>query len=356
MRARRLDALDEGEAMTEKTFRAIGQTEFGGPEVLKLVSVPRPECTGSDLLVRMRAVGVNPVDPKVRENWNGYGELQNRDLVVTGWDGAGVVEKLGPDADGRFRVGDEVFFCGNIARRGCNAELALVDSRIVGRKPKSLSFAGAAALPLTALTAWECLIEGCAMSPEPRTGTALVVGGAGGVGSIGIQILKRLMAMTVVATASRPESTEHCKRMGADAVIDHRRSDLKEQLGALGISSVNVVLNTSDPNNNYTALASVLAPLGKICCILPMTTPVDLSGLFAIRGSLIFELVFHRVLFGVDVDRQGAILDRVSALVDDGKLATTLVTELPWTVDDVREAHRRSDSGRTIGKTVLVMP
>lgn len=341
--------------MTEQTFRAIGQTEFGGPEVLKVVTLPRPACTGSDLLVRMRAVGVNPVDPKARENWNGYGKFQNQDLVVTGWDGAGVVEEVGPEADGRFRVGDEVFFCGNITRRGCNAELALVDSRIVGHKPRSLSFAGAAALPLTTLTAWECLVEGCAMPPEPRAGTALVVGGAGGVGSMGIQILKRLMGMKVVATASRPESADHCKRMGADAVIDHRK-DLKEQLAALGIAGADVVLDTHDPNDNYPAVAAVLAPLGKICCILPMSKPVDLSGLFAIRGSLIFELVFSRVLFGVEVKRQGAILDRVSALMDEGKLATTLVTELPWTVEGVVAAHRLSDSGRTIGKTVLVMP
>lgn len=337
-----------------ETIRVIGQTKFGGPEVLEILSVPRPVCAGRDLLVRMKAVGVNPVDPKARSNWNGYGDFQQQKVVVTGWDGAGVVEEVGPEADGRFKVGDEVYFCGNIARPGCSAELALVDSRIVGRKPASLSFAAAAALPLTTLTAWESIVEGAGVPISGASGTALVVGGAGGVGSVGIQLLKHVIGMKVIATASRPESVAHCQRMGADAVIDHTK-DLKEQLAAIGVGGVNLVLDTFDPNENFPAVAAVLAPLGKICCILPMTKHADLSGLFAIRGSLIFELVFSRVLFGVEPERHGAILDQVAKLVDAGKLQTTLVTELPWTLEGAAEAHQRIDSGHAIGKIVLVM-
>lgn len=337
-----------------KKMRIIGQTKFGGPEVLKIMELPRPACTGRDLLVRMMAVGVNPVDPKARANWNGYGEFQKQDIVITGWDGAGIVEELGPEADGRFKVGDEVYFCGSIARPGCNAELALVDSRLVGRKPASLSFAAAAALPLTTLTAWECIFESAGIPLSGAAGTALVVGGAGGVGSIGIQLLKRIAGMQVIATASRPESVAYCKRMGADHVIDHKK-DLKEQLGALKSGGVNLVLNTFVPDENYPALAAVLAPLGKICCLLPMSKPFDLSGLFAIRGSLIFELVFSRVLFDVEPERHGAILDKVAGLVDAKKLETTLVKELPWTVEGVSEAHRLVDSGHAIGKIALVL-
>ncbi len=338
-----------------KTMKALGQTQFGGTEVFEEFTLPVPEPAGSDLLVRVKAVGINPVDTKARQNANGYGMMQQQEIIVTGWDAAGVVEAVGPSADGRFRVGDEVFFAGNLARRGANAEYTVVDSRIVGRKPASLSFAEAAAIPLTVLTAWEGMIEGCGVPTEPRPGptkVALVVGGAGGVGSIGIQLLSRVCGLRVVATASRPQSAEYCKKMGASVVIDHFK-DMKEQLAANGINSVNYVLNTTDPNGNFDAVAALLGPLGKMCCILPVVRPVNLLALFQRRISIVFELMFMRPGFNVQPELQGAILDRISALLDAKTLSTTLVTQNPWTVAGLSEAHQLIESGRAIGKTVL---
>ncbi|WP_224366259.1 zinc-binding alcohol dehydrogenase family protein [Hyalangium versicolor] len=338
-----------------KMMKALGQTEFGGPEVFKELSLPIPEARGSDLLIRVKAVGINPVDTKARSNAGGYGQLQKEEVVVTGWDGAGVVEEAGPEADGRFRKGDEVYFAGSLVRRGCNSEYVLVDSRVVGRKPASLSFAEAAALPLTAITVWEGMIEGCGVplspSPGPRK-RALVVGGAGGVGSIGTQILSRVCGLQVVATASRPQSAEFCRKMGASIVIDHSKS-LREQLAAHGIDSVDYVLNTTDPDTNFDALTPLIAPQGKICCILRINKQVDLAALFARRVTVVFEMMFSRTIFSSQPEMQGAILDHISTLVDAGTLRSTLVTQMPWTVAGLSEAHETSDAGKAIGKMVL---
>lgn len=336
------------------TMRAIAQTEFGGPEVLREIEMPVPEALGSDLRVRVHAVGINPVDVKVRSNWNGFGELQASSPVVTGWDAAGVVDAVGPAADGRFRVGDAVFFAGSVARQGSHREHTIVDSRVVGRKPATLDFAEAAALPLTALTVWEGMIDhaGARLDAAGPQKTALVVGGAGGVGSIAIQLLRRVAGMRVVATGSRAASREHCFAMGADAVIDHSRS-LAPQLAELGIASVDHVLHTSEPEANFDEIAALVAPLGRIVCILPIARPVDTSSLFARSISLVYELMFTRGLYGVDLARQGQILDKVSALVDAGTLRTTLVDVFPWTVDGLRAAHARIDGRRGLGKAVL---
>jgi NADPH2:quinone reductase len=338
-----------------KTMKALGQKRYGGTEVLEEFTLPVPEPRGSDLLIRVKAVGINPIDPKARQNVNGWGDLQKQEIIVTGWDGAGIVEAVGPAADGRFRVGDEVFFAGDLTRRGCNSEYVLVDSRIVGRKPASLPFAEAAAIPLTALTVWEGMIESCGVPLAPRPGNpkvALIVGGAGGVGSIGIQILSRVCGLRVVATASRRESADYCRKMGASVVVDHYK-DLKEQLAANGITAVDYVLNTGDPNTNFDALAALLAPLGKICCLLPITRPVNLPALFARRITVVFELMFSRSLLNVQPEQQGTILDHISALLDAGTLRSTLVTKMPWTVAGLAEAQDLLESGKAIGKAVL---
>jgi zinc-binding alcohol dehydrogenase family protein len=338
-----------------KTMKVLGQTKFGGTEVLQEATLPIPEAQGSDLLIRVKAVGINPADSMVRQNVAGFGKLQNSEVVITGWDGAGIVEEVGPQADGRFRKGDEVFFAGNATRRGCNAEYVLVDSRIVGRKPASLSFTEAAALPLTALTVWEGMVEGCGISLEPQPGPlkrALVIGGAGGVGSIGIQILSRVCGLKVVATASRPQSAEFCRKMGAHVVIDHTQ-DMKAQLAAHGIDAVDYVLNTTNPDTNFDALTPLLAPMGKICSLHPLTKPVDLASLYVRRITVVYEMMFTRPMLNVQPEMQGAILDRVSALVDAGTLRTTLVTQMPWTVAGLVEAHEYSQSGKAIGKIVL---
>ncbi|MDY7226268.1 zinc-binding alcohol dehydrogenase family protein [Hyalangium rubrum] len=339
----------------QETMKALGQKRFGGTEVLEEFNLPIPEPQGTDLLIRVKAVGINPVDSLARQNTNGFGQLQKQEISLTGWDGAGIVEAVGPLADGRFRVGDEVFFAGNLARRGCQSEYTVVDSRIVGRKPVSLSFAEAAAIPLTALTVWEGMIEGCGIPLEPRPGkpkTALVVGGAGGVGSIGIQILSRVCGLSVVATASRQQSADHCRKMGASVVIDHYK-DMKAQLAENRIDAVDYVLNTTDPNTNFDAVVSLLAPLGRMCCILPVVRPVNLAALFDRRISVSFELMFTRGLFNAQPEMQGSILDHLSALLDAKTLRSTLMTQTPWTLPGLVEAHRLSESGKAIGKTVM---
>lgn len=338
-------------------MRALGQYRFGGVEALEEIELPVPQPTGADLLVRMEAVAINPVDTKVRSNWNGFGQLQAGDPVITGWDGAGVVEALGPQSDGRFQPGAAVMFAGSVARAGCHSEFALVDSRLVGRRPRRLEAAAAAALPLTTLTVWEAMLDpsGLPLQPGGARATVLLIGGAGGVGSNAIQLLRRVGGARVIATASRPESVAHCRALGADHVIDHN-GDLASQLQALGIEQVDQVLHTAEPDATIEAIAPLVAPLGRIVCLLPIGRPVATADLFARSIRLDYELMFTRSLFGVDLAHQGAILDRMADLVDTGVLDSTLTCELPWSLDNLREAHRRIESRQTLGKIALRLP
>ncbi len=335
-------------------MRALGQTEFGEIEVIKEMKLPVPEATGADLRVRVHAVGINPVDVKARQDWNGFGSMQGGMPAVLGWDASGVVDAVGPQADGRFKVGDAVYFSGSISRPGAQREYTVVDSRIVGRKPKNLTHAQAAALPLTTITAWEGLVDigGMRFDAGRRAQTVLIVGGAGGLGSVATQIAARAAGACVVATASRPETVAYCKSMGATHVINHHQP-LAPQLNALGISAVNLVLHTSEPDDNFDEIGALVAPLGRIVCVLPITRPVDTAPLFARSISIAFELIFTRPLFGVDLARQGEILDQVAGLVESGTMQSTLVTQLPWSVASVQAAHAAMDSRRGIGKTVL---
>lgn len=336
-----------------ETMRVLGQHRYGGVEELEELRLPLPPVEGADLLVRMQAVGLNPVDTKVRSNWGGFGDFQSGDPVITGWDGAGVVVACGPEADGRFAVGDAVMFAGSLARAGCQREFATVDSRLAGRRPANLRPAEAAALPLTSLTVWEGMLDDTAQGALAGT-TVLVVGGAGGVGSNAIQMLRQVGGARVIATASRPESRAHCLALGAEAVIDHG-GDLGGQLRELGISQVQAVLHTSEPDDNVDALLELLAPFGRMVCLLPIGRPLATAPLFARSLRLQYELMFTRSLFGVDLAHQGWILDQVANLVEAGRLRSTLTSELPWTLDNLREAHRRSESRRTIGKIVLTL-
>lgn len=335
------------------TMRVLGQHRYGGVEVLEELRLPVPSPTGTDLLVKMAAVGLNPVDTKVRSNWGGFGDFQSGDPVITGWDGAGVVAACGPQADGRFGPGDAVMFAGSVGRAGCHREYALVDSRLVGRCPAGLSPAEAAALPLTSLTVWEGLLEGNGQG-ELQGAWVLVVGGAGGVGSNAIQMLHQVAGARVIATASRPESRAHCQALGAEVVLDHG-GDLGEQLREKGITALDAVLHTSEPDATIDGLLELLGPFGQMVCLLPITRPLDTTPLFARSLRLHYELMFTRPLFGVDLDRQGAILDQVAALVEAGTLRSTLTTTLPWSLDHLREGHRLIESRRTIGKIVLTL-
>ncbi|MGO1317829.1 MAG: zinc-binding alcohol dehydrogenase family protein [Cellulomonadaceae bacterium] len=268
---------------------------------------------------------------------------------VLGWDAAGTVTAVGPEVE-RFRVGDEVWYAGDVSRDGTDAQLHAVDERLVGHKPTSLTWAQAAALPLTAITAWESLFERFALTAQ-GTGTLLVVGGAGGVGSIMTQLAKALTPVTVVATASRAESRSWALSMGADAVADHH--ELVAQVHRVAPDGVHWVFSPHT-RGNIDAYAQLLLPFGHVVAI---DEPQGLDTLALKPKSIAFhwELMFTRSLFGTpDMAQQGRILDRMADLVDEGRVRSTLHTQLDgFDAATLQRAHLLVDSGRAIGKTVV---
>jgi zinc-binding alcohol dehydrogenase family protein len=308
--------------------------------------VPGPR----DLLVEVRAVSVNPVDTKQRRGVSPpAGEVR-----VLGFDAAGVVESVGAQVS-LFKPGDEVWYAGSRARPGTNAELHLVDERIVGRKPRTLDFAQAAAMPLTTITAWEALFDrlGLQIGRPANQGTLLITAGAGGVGSIAIQLARRLTAMRIVATASRAESRAHALRLGAELVIDHARP-ISQALAEVGIRWVEAIFSVSHTHVHFAELARSVAPQGRIC-VIDDPEPIDVRLLKARCASLHWEAMFARSGFETpDMAAQGRLLNEVAALVDDGLIRTTHTTTLgPIDAAHLRAAHAQVESGRTLGKVVL---
>ncbi|MGW4894767.1 zinc-binding alcohol dehydrogenase family protein [Kitasatospora sp. NPDC004240] len=333
--------------MRAVAYRASLPVEDG--RSLEDVELPVPRPGPRDLLVKVEAVALNPVDHKVRRNVDPGGEWK-----VLGWDAAGTVVAVGSEVE-LFEVGDEVYYAGAIDRPGANAEYHAVDERIVGHKPASLSFAEAAALPLTALTAWEGLFERLgrsAVAPD-HGGTLLVTAAAGGVGAMVSQLARALTGLTVVGTASRPESAEFARRMGAHAIVDHHRP-LAGQLAEVAPGGVDLVFSTVGTDRNLPVYAEVLAPFGQVVAIDDFG-PLDLGVLKSKSISFHWEFMYTRSLHGTaDLDAQHRILERVARLVDDGVLTTTATVDLgPVDAANLREAHRRQESGAAIGKTTL---
>jgi NADPH2:quinone reductase len=334
-------------------MKAVALTRYlpiDDPESLLDVDLPEPKATGHDVLVRVEAVSVNPVDTKVRAPKTQV-EAQPK---VLGYDAAGIVEAVG-DAVTLFRPGDAVYYAGDITRPGTNAQLHLVDERIVGHKPKSLDFAHAAALPLTSLTAWELLFDRFGFHERGTDAgrSLLVLAGAGGLGSIAIQIA-RYAGLKVIATASRPDSADWCRRMGADHVIDHRQP-LRPQLEGIGLPNVDAIACFTAAEAYWTQMADLVAVQGRIGLVVGLRSALDLELLKNKSASVRWEFMFTRAMFGTaDMTRQHEILDRVAELVDQGKLQnTTTITLEPINAANLREAHRRLESGTTIGKLVL---
>ena len=329
-------------------MQAISHSIYGGPEVLHFVNVPTPSVQPRDLLVRVKAFAVNPVDAKRRRG--GVGALPSPKIL--GFDGAGIVEQIGTAAT-LFHVGDEVYFAGDATRQGCYAEYVAIDERIVGHKPKTLDFAEAAAIPLTGLTAWEAFFEQMHWQAQPNVnrGTLLMFGGAGGVGSMAIQIAKHVARVRVIATASRPESVDYCRRIGADAIVDHTH-ELRPQLRALGFEGVDYILNSGEVTN-IPQLAEILNPFGTICNIVggDAAKSIDASLVFAKRGTLTFELMFARPRLKIEMERQGQILNRLADLLDQKVLVSTLTHRMDWHA--IQQAHQLIESGHTLGKIVL---
>ena len=319
------------------------------PQSLLDVELENPVPQDHDLLIAVSAISVNPVDTKVRAPKDKH-EDQPR---VLGWDAVGVVEAIGP-AVSLFKPGDRVYYAGDITRPGSNSEYQLVDERIVGRAPASLSNAEAAALPLTAITAWEGLFDRLWINrDEGAAKTLLIIGGAGGVGSIAIQLAKQLTMVTVIATASRPETREWCLSLGADYVVDHR--ELINSMHAAGHEQVDYIFCLNNTDQHWLSLCDLVKPQGIICSIVETKQPVDLNGLKNKSASFVWELMFTRSMFQTDdMIEQHHLLNEVSGLIDAGKIKTTVTNVLsPINAENLRRAHAQLESGTTIGKVVL---
>lgn len=320
------------------------------PQALIDVDLPEPVAAGRDLLVRIKAVSVNPVDTKVRRNVAPpAGELR-----VLGFDAAGVVEAVGPGVS-LFRPGDEVWYAGSRARSGTNAELHLVDERIVGHKPKSLDFAQAAAMPLTTITAWEALFDrlGMRLGRPDDAGTLLITAGAGGIGSIAIQLARRLTGAKIVATASRPESRARAESLGAHVVLDHAQPLAKAMQGA-GLRWAERIFSVSHTHLHFPELAKIVAPQGAIC-VIDDPDMIDVRLLKARCASLHWEAMFTRSGFETaDMAEQGRLLNEVASLIDEGVLRCTHTeTTGKINADNLRKAHAMIETGRTLGKVTL---
>lgn len=332
-------------------MKAIGLYKAAPVEtdgLFREIDMETPKAEGRDILVRVKGVAVNPVDFKVRR-----GKADDGNFKILGWDAAGVVEAVGEDVT-LFRPGDAVWYAGDVTRSGSNAQFQLVDERIVGPKPKSLGFAEAAALPLTTITAWEALFDRMMIDRNARDANAgkvlLVIGGAGGVGSIAIQ-LGKLAGLTVIATASRPETIDWVKKLGADQVINHR-NPLNDELTAIGIAHVDYILCTSETDQYFDVMAEIIAPQGRIATITEASENHNVDLLKAKSASFSYEFMFTRSMFLTpDMIEQHKLLATVADLIDAGTLKNTANESFgALTPESLRKAHALLESGKAIGK------
>jgi NADPH2:quinone reductase len=338
-------------------MQAIGYLEshpIDHPEALLDIELERPVPTGHDLLVAVRAISVNPVDTKMRMRAAG----ENGRHRILGWDAVGEVIAVGDDVTA-YRVGDRVWYAGDLTRPGSNAEFQLVEEHLVGRAPGSLKDAEAAALPLTSITAWELLFDRLKLPRKDTPGAdesrrLLVVGAAGGVGSILVQLARQLTDVTVIGTASRPESQAWVTELGAHHVIDHRQP-LHEELKRIGIADATQVISLTHTEDHFDALVECLAPQGQLALIDDPETLLDIRKLKRKSVSLHWEFMFTRSMFRTaDRGKQRALLDEVASLIDAGTVRTTLGAHYgSINAENLRRAHRDIEQGRSIGKVVL---
>ena len=310
---------------------------------------PIPEA--NDLLVKINAISVNPVDFKIRQNSAVDTVLESPKII--GWDAVGLVEAVGERVN-LFKVGDEVYYAGDITKQGSNAEYQIIDERIVGRKPKTLTNTEAAVIPLTGLTAWEILFDRIRINPEKDKGkTVLIIGGAGGVGSIAIQLAKKIAGLTVIATASRPETIDWCKKQGADHVVNHK--NLISSVRELGFQYVDFILDFVDTNSYWDIMVELIKPQGYIASITGSSDPIALNKLKNKSASFSWELMYTRSMFQTeDMHEQHIILNKIADLLDNGTLKTTLNETLSGlTADNLKKAHQLLESGKTIGKIAI---
>lgn len=324
--------------------------KLGAGNSFENIDLPKPVATGRDLLVEIKAISVNPVDTKVRVSRT----APDGDYVTLGYDAAGIVREVGADAT-LFKPGDEVFYAGVNNRPGTNAEFHLVDERIVGFKPKTLGFAEAAAMPLTSITAYEALFDRLRIkSPVPSAANAvLIIGGAGGVGSIAVQLVRQLTDLTVIATASRPETFDWVKALGAHHVIDHSKP-MPAQIAALGVGAPAFVFSTTHSDEHAAGIAELISPQGRFGLIDDFPS-LDIKLFKSKAVSIHWEFMFTRPVFQTaDMIEQHKLLNHVAELVDDGKIRTTLGENFgAINAENIRRAHAQLESQTTKGKIVL---
>lgn len=335
-------------------MKAIGfktSLPIENPESFIEFETAKPIPGARDLLVKIDAISVNPVDFKVRQSSAKDTVLETPKII--GWDAVGIVQAVGEKVT-LFEVGDLVYYAGDITKQGSNAEYQIIDERIVGRKPTSLSIQEAAVIPLTALTAWEILFDRIRISAEKDKGKSiLIIGGAGGVGSIAIQLAKKIARLTVIATASRPETIDWCKKQGADFVVDHK--DLISSVRKAGFEHVDFILDFVDTNAYWDIMVELIKPQGHIASITGSSEPIILNKLKSKSVSFSWELMYTRSMYQTeDMIEQHHILNKVADLLDEGILKTTLnVTLKGFTAENVKKAHELLESGKTIGKIAI---
>lgn len=335
-------------------MKAIGFQEnlpVDHADALQAFDMPEPDATGRDLLVEVKAISVNPVDYKIRiRRPSAVGQRQ-----ILGWDAAGIVKAVGENVT-LFKPGDRVWYAGDLSRPGSNAELQLVDERIVGHMPENIGFADAAALPLTSITAWELLFDRLGIIPgkRPADQRLLIVGAAGGVGSILTQLARRLTGATVIGTASRPETQAWVREQGAHHIIDHSKP-FADELKRIGLPNVTHIASLNQTAAHFDQYVEVIAPQGRIGLIDDPETPLDVNKLKAKSVSLHWELMFTRSLFQTtDMIAQHQLLDEVASLVDAGVIRPTVGEHFGRiTVDNLKRAHALLETGKARGKIVL---
>ncbi|EGT4507842.1 zinc-binding alcohol dehydrogenase family protein [Cronobacter sakazakii] len=319
------------------------------PESFIEITQPMPQPGEYDLLVEVKAVSINPVDTKVHASLKKNGLQEPR---VLGWDASGVVTAVGSKVSG-FKPGDEVYYAGDITRAGSNASHQLIDSRIVGHKPRTLSWAAAAAIPLTALTAWEGLFERLAIQDVGEDKTLLIIGGAGGVGSLAIPFVRLHSKVKIIATASREDSAQWCRDRGADLVVNYH--DLPGELAKHGIKFVDYIFILNDTDGHWAAVSQLIAPQGHICSIVENEHPLDQDALKSKSAALHWEFMYTRSMYQTaDMARQGEILNEVAKLVDAGEVESALSeTFHGLSVESISKAHEKVLEGHMRGKVVV---
>lgn len=337
-----------------QTMKAIGLYRYlpiDNSESLIDLVLEKPKATGRDILVQVKAIAVNPVDYKVRSP---KGKVEENPKIL-GWDVSGIVEEVGEDCT-LFQPGDEVYYAGDFTRQGGNSEFHLIDERIVGRKPISLNFSEAASLPLTSITAYESLFERLMISQnkeDNKDKSILIIGAGGGVGSIAVQLAKTV-GLTVIGTASRPESAEWVKDKGADFIINHYEA-FEPQLKSLNMNHVNYILCLHSTEKHWGNMAESIAPQGKICSIVETNESLNLTLLKSKSVMFAWETMFTKSMYQTDdMISQHHLLNHVAELVDNDVIHATVNKRLsPINAENLREAHAWLETGAAIGKVVL---